>query len=116
MIESVSGGVTPAAKVHVTVIVQVPFTGMLAEIQVVVSLKSVFVFDTEPNVKGAVPVFVIVTVCGGLVAPAASGAKIKFNGEMLANGPLIAVPGERHRLRAVAGIVSYVYLALNQTQ
>jgi len=83
--------VPAAGAVHVTMIVHVPFTGMLA-VQPFVSLKSLFRFVTDVNIKGVVPVFVIVTVCGGLVAPAASGAKNKFSGKMLANGPLIAVP------------------------
>src|ERR1700690_881269 len=83
--------------VHVTITVQVPPTGMLAEIQFEVftwksplSLKSTL--NTLPIDSGDVPVFLIVTVCGGLVPSLGSGPKVRFCGVTLANGPLFPVP------------------------
>jgi hypothetical protein len=42
--------------------------------------------------SAAVPVFVTVTVCGGLIVPGVCGPNVKLIGVNVTNGPATAVP------------------------
>ena len=78
---------------------QVPFAGMLADTQLLCVIwnapsRLMFAMDNEPTVRADVPVFVIVTVWGGLVTPVASGGNATLAGEKVTNGPETPVPAK----------------------